>query len=78
MPIAGGVVIPVQVEASQDLAERLGAQAGVEVSGVGPAGIALVFESDTMEAMNRLTSMVRERKDVADLQMTYCNWEDVS
>ena len=77
MPIAGGVIIP-QQESSTELAEQLANETGVEVSGIGPGGIALVFETETMDGMTQLTRRIRARRGVADLQMTYCSWEDLS
>lgn len=76
MPIASGVVIPVDLERQQRLAEQLGNEPGIEISGIGPTGIAVVLESETMAAMTSLTSKVVALPDVVDLRMTYCNWED--
>jgi len=78
MPIASGVIIPQQPKASNELADLLAVEKGVEVSGIGPHGVALVFEADTMNDMTYLTKRIRSRQDVADLQMTYCSWEDIA
>lgn len=76
MPIASGVVVPADAEQAHLLAEQLGTEPGVEISGVGPVGVAVVFESETMDALNKLTGKIKQRADVVDLQIAYCNWED--
>jgi nitrate reductase NapAB chaperone NapD len=76
MPIGGALVITVNKQNLQGLAGSLEAEPGVEVNGVGPAGIAITVESASMKEMTRLTAKIRGRMDVADLQVTYCNWED--
>lgn len=76
MPIAGAVVTAANSEGGQDLAGLLVSEAGVEVCGIGPAGIAIIVESDSMDGLTSLTKKIGQREDVADLRMTYCNWED--
>jgi len=76
MPIASGVVVPVDMALKQQLADDLGQRTEVEISGVGPLGIAVVLETASMDAMTSLTGQIAGRHDVMDLQMTYCNWED--
>ncbi len=73
MPIAGAVVSAADLEGKQQLAGLLGAEPGVEVSGVGPIGIAIIVETETMKALTSLTKKIKQRPDVADLRMTYCN-----
>lgn len=77
MPIASGVIVPSVPEQQQQLVDRLNAHESIEVSGIGPKGIAVVFEESDMSKMTKLTKAVAEWDDVADLQMAYCNWEDL-
>ncbi len=77
MPISGAVVIVSDLQEKQSLASELAAEDGVEVSGIGPAGIAIIVETKTMDEMTCLTSKIKHRSDVKDLEVTYCNWEDL-
>ena len=76
MPIGGAVVIAMDMKNQQQLANLLEAELGLEVSGVGPTGIAIIVESETMKEMTSLTNNIKQLKDVADVQVIYCNWED--
>lgn len=76
MPIAGGIVVPVQKDAGQNLALSLTQETGVEVSGIGPGGIAVVLERASMAGVTGLAERLAARTDVAAVQVTYCNWED--
>jgi len=77
MPIAGALVIAVEMAHQQELADQLAAESGVEINGVGPVGIAITVETETMKEMTCFAAKVKQLEHVADFQLTYCNWEDL-
>ncbi len=75
MPIASGVLVAVSSDREDSLVERLKQHEAIDVSGVGPKGIAIVLERSTMQEMTNLTKELAAWEDVRELQMTYGNWK---
>lgn len=77
MPIASAVVVPADKEEKGPLAARLADTQGVEVSGVGDKGIAIVLEGEDMDALKMLSETIAGWDEVMDFQLAYFNWEDL-
>jgi nitrate reductase NapAB chaperone NapD len=77
MPIASAVVVPVAKEEEGPLAARLSGIEGVEVSGVGDRGIAIILEGEDLDGLKRLSQAIAGWDEVMDFQLAYFNWEDL-
>jgi nitrate reductase NapAB chaperone NapD len=77
MPIASAVVVPAGKEEKGPLAARLAGTEGVEVSGVGDKGIAIVLEGSDLDQLKRLSEAIAAWEEVMDFQLAYFNWEDL-
>ncbi|NIQ95586.1 MAG: chaperone NapD [Desulfuromonadales bacterium] len=77
MPIASAVVVPVEREDGESIAERLRELPGLEVSGVGDKGVAVVLEGDSIETMKEISEEIADWDEVLEFQLAYLNWEDL-
>lgn len=77
MPIASAVVVPVAGRDREPIAARLRELPGVEVSGIGGKGVAVVLEGKSIDEMKRLSERIADWEEVLEFQLAYLNWEDL-
>jgi len=77
MPIASAVIVPVENENREMVAERLRRLSDVEVSGVGAKGVAIVLEGESIDEMKKLSRRIADWDEVLEFQLAYLNWEDL-
>jgi nitrate reductase NapAB chaperone NapD len=77
MPIAGALIVPSSPDAGEALAQKLRGLSGVEVTGVGEKGVAVILEQADVEALKKLSGDISAWDEVADFQLGYLNWEDL-
>ena len=78
MAIAGILVTPVDRDSEAVVVERLRQLEGAEVQEIGPKGVAAVLEANSTEKLKELSRAIKKWEEVADFQLAYLNWEDLS
>jgi len=76
--ISSAVVLPAKGVSEEELIAKLNAREGVEVSGRGEKGIAVVLEAEDLRALQRVSEEINDWKEVLEFQLVYYNWEEVT
>ena len=76
MTIAGAVVIPVDMQNSELLADKLGKLAHLEIQGIGPQGIAVVMEGKNPDHVKSISENITGWQEGLQVELASLNWEE--